>query len=169
MAKRRRRKSSQPETPLKPELEISNIPELESLGTSAPGILDAPESVTQYKTPTSYLPMEEEEEDYSSRLDIQFPKRRSVYYSITEAEVNMYAQLGWISTVCLTLFGAFIGLAFGCFVGTIQDNIPIIARSVLTSIMWVTGFVSLIFFIISIVFIVLQSRSKKEWEPEPYD
>lgn len=103
--------------------------------------------------------------DIAGRLDVKFPKRESVYFSVTEAEINMYATLGWVSTILLTLCGIFAGLALGCLVALLQANLPAIAQAMLNSLAWITGVVSVIFFLISIAFILLQQKSKKSWEP----
>ena len=100
----------------------------------------------------------------TDRLEVDFPKRKSTFYSVTESEINIYAQLGWISTFSLTLFGTFAGLALGCVVSLLQDNLPAAATSTLNAIAWVTGIVSIIFLITAIVLLVLQFRSKKSWE-----
>ena len=100
----------------------------------------------------------------ADRLEVEFPKRKSTFYSVTESEINIYAQLGWISTFSLTLFGTFAGLALGCIVALLQDNLPAAATSTLNAIGWVTGVVSTIFSILAIVMMVVQFRSKKSWE-----
>jgi len=164
MARRRKPKSKFPATPLKPELEISSVQDIEWGKTNAPDSAAVPESVTSYERGTSALTPEDEEDEYKSPVTLQFQKRKGIYYSVTKAEINIYAQLGWISTFCLTLFGAFIGLAFGCFVALMQENIPYAAQALLKSLKWVTGLVSLIFLIFAILLMVLQMKNKKAWE-----
>jgi len=100
----------------------------------------------------------------AERLEVDFPKRKSTYFSVTEAEINNYAQLGWLSTVSLTLFGAFLGLVLGCVVALLQDSLPATAISTLNALAWFSGIVAVIFLAVAILLLVSQVRSKKAWE-----
>ena len=165
MTRRRKPQSQFPKTPIKQELEISSVQEFESKETNAPDLTDVPQLIPQYQRGTSDLTIEEEDEyEYSNPVIMQFPKRKSIYYSVTEAEINIYAQLGWISTLFLAIFGVLIGLAFGCYVALIQEDIPSEAQSLLKSTGWITGIISIIFFASALYFIFLQKQNKKAWE-----
>ncbi len=164
MSRRRRSKFKYPAIPSKPEFEITSSEGVEKGETTAPESTAVEEPATIYKRGTSDLTPEEDEEDYTIPVINQFQKRRSLYYSVTEAEINMYAQLGLISTLFLTLFGAFIGIVGGCFIALVQENIPFEARALLKSIGWVTGIVSVIFLFFAMLFIWLQIKNKKAWE-----
>jgi preprotein translocase subunit SecG len=98
------------------------------------------------------------------RIEVSFPTRRSIYYSVTDSEINMYATLGWIATICLTLFGAFVGAAFGGWVALQQGNMPTTTTATLTTLMVITGIVSAIFLALSIFFMITQAKSKKDWQ-----
>ena len=47
-------------------------------------------------------------------IQIDLEPRKSTYYSVTDAEIDVYAQFGWLSTVFLSLSGTFLGFALGC-------------------------------------------------------
>jgi hypothetical protein len=98
------------------------------------------------------------------RIDIVFPKRKSTYYSLTESEIDAYAQFGWFSTILLTLFGAFVGFSLGCVIAIIQGNSSSTAYATLKSSAILTGVVSLIFLGFAIVLIYFQQKNKKEWK-----
>jgi hypothetical protein len=164
MSRKRRPKSRFQAIPLKPELEISSIQEVEKSGTTAPESATVPEPVEFLKRGTSDITLEDDEDDYKIPVINQFQKRKSIYFSVTESEINMYAQLGVISTLLLTLFGAFIGIAAGCFLALVQENIPAEAQTLLQSTGWVTMIVSIIFFGFALWFIYLQFKNKKSWE-----
>ena len=102
--------------------------------------------------------------DLDDRLDIKFPKRKSTYYSVTESEIEMYAQLGWLSSLLLTLFGTSSGFTLGCVAAMVQGNLPSNSQSVFLWLAWVTGVISVIFLAIAIYLIMQQSKSKKAWE-----
>ena len=164
MSRKHRSKSKYQAIPQKPVLEITSSLETEQSETSAPGEITLPEPAIFLKRGTSDLTPEEDEEEYKNPVVNRFQKRQSIYYSLTEAEINMYAQLGVISTVFLTLFGALVGFAGGCFIALIQENIPYEAEILLKTIGWATGIISIVFFIVAMWFIRLQYNNKKSWE-----
>ena len=97
-------------------------------------------------------------------IEVTFPRRSSIYYSITESEINSYATFGWLATIFLTFFGAFAGFAFGGLVALQQPNLPGSVTSTLSALTWTTGIVSILFIILAVVSIVIQAKNKKAWE-----
>jgi hypothetical protein len=100
------------------------------------------------------------------RLDVKFPKRRCTYYSVTEAEIEVYAQFGWLSSMFLTLFGASLGFSLGCVVALVQGNIPADAQTTLWWLAGSIGLVSVVFLVITITLVVLQRKNRKTWKVE---
>ena len=164
MSRKYRTRSKYQSTPIKPALEITNSIDSEQSETVALYNATLPETENLLKRGTSDLTPEEDEEEYKNPVVNRFQKRKSTYYSVTESEINMYAQLGVISTLFLTLFGALIGFAGGCLVALIQKNIPYETEILLKIIGLITGFISIIFLIVSLWFIRLQFNNKKLWE-----
>ncbi len=113
----------------------------------------APTSVAQK---TSIFP-------FDDRLEIQFPRRKSIYYSVTEPEIEVYAQFGWLSTIFLTFFGASAGFALGCVTAMLQGNIPTSAQNTLTALSATMGIVSAVFLVLAIALILLQSKNRRAW------
>lgn len=85
-------------------------------------------------------------------------------YQVTEIEINMYAQLGWLSTIFLTLSGIFAGLAGGAYIALKQQGLLENSIATLETTKSITFVVAILFFLSAIVFLYLQSRSKKQWE-----
>jgi hypothetical protein len=100
----------------------------------------------------------------TGNVEVTFPKRKAKFYSITDSEINTYAQLGWFATVLLTLFGAFVGVSSGSYLTLQQKDLPINTVSSLNSVMWTTGIVAAIFLLLAIVLIIIQAKNKKSWE-----
>ncbi len=103
------------------------------------------------------------------RVAIRFPKRESVYYSVTESEIDSYATFGLLSNLSLTLFGLLAGFAFGCLAALAQGNIPEQGRITLS---WLTGFsivTSLVFLVSALFLAYLQNSSKKHWRTKSND
>ena len=90
----------------------------------------------------------------SNPVDVRYSKRQSIYYSVTEPEIEVYAQFGWLATIFLTLFGASAGFSLGCVTALLQGNIPTNAHNALVMSSIVTGTVSAVFLIISITLII---------------
>lgn len=83
---------------------------------------------------------------------------------LTDSEIESYAQFGRLSTIFLTFFGLFIGIAFSCVVALIQGNMSVSSQIILQ---WLGGgafLISIIFLSIAITLIIVQKRYKKMWE-----
>jgi hypothetical protein len=164
MSRKRHQKPKFIETPSKPELVISSSEDIENTSTKAPISEDMPEFSEPQRYGTRTDTPEDDEDEYSSPVINEFTKRKSVYYSVTESEINMYSQLGWISTIFLTIYGILIGIASGCFIALQQNGIPNYAQALLKSTGWVTFIISFIFIGFTVVFIWMQAKNKKAWQ-----
>lgn len=103
---------------------------------------------------------------YKQSVKVTFPERDAVYYSVTEAEINNYAQLGWLANIFLTFFGIFAGLLGGGVIAIQQGGLSEKSHAVIYSINWVSSIVGVIFLLFAIVLMVLQSNSKKDWKSD---
>ncbi|MBE0682069.1 MAG: hypothetical protein IH589_09140 [Anaerolineales bacterium] len=97
-------------------------------------------------------------------VKVTFPERDAVYYSVTEAEINNYAQLGWLATLFLTFFGVFAGLLCGGLIAIQQGGLSEKSYATIYSINWFSSIVGMIFLLLAILLMVLQSKSKKDWK-----
>jgi hypothetical protein len=104
------------------------------------------------------------EADIKGIIQTSISKRSSTYYPVTEAEMDDYAQLGFLSSLFLTLFGLFAGFVGGCITALAQGTIPDPSKSILMGLSVGAGFVSVVFLCISIFYRVLQSKHKKRWK-----
>jgi hypothetical protein len=117
-------------------------------------------NVTQVATDVRTSPLG----DIDERLVINFAERSSTYYSVTEAEIEVYAQFGWLSSIFLTLFGTFSGFSLGCVAAIVQGNIPTATQTVLWWLTGTTGIISAILLVIAIVLVIIQNKNKKTWK-----
>lgn len=94
---------------------------------------------------------------------IKTAKRSSTFFSISEAEIEIYAQYSWLSSLFLTIFGVFMGFATGCYVAIIQTN-----NSTVNNTLWwlagITFFSSIIFITLAIILNKLAKKNLKKWE-----
>ena len=95
---------------------------------------------------------------------IKVAKRSSTFYSVTESEIEMYSQYGLLSSILLTLFGAFIGFSFGCIVPILQGGLTMDVQITLWWLAGATGLSALIFFGLSIIIARLQNKTKQTWK-----
>ncbi len=164
MAKHRKPRRYYQPTPLKPELEISSSQEVELDETTAPGSQVVPDFIPYKGRGTSFITTEEDDQFNELPVSVKYQKRESIYYSITDSEIDVYAQLGWISNIFLTFFGASTGVCFACLLAQKQGNIPASAIVFFNTLGWATAIVSLIFLAFSILFIILQAKNKNKWK-----
>lgn len=100
-------------------------------------------------------------------IDVQLPKRTSTYHPVTEAEIEVYAQFGWLSSLLFTFFGVLSGFALGCLAAVLQGNLLPAGRTTLGWLAGVVGAVSVIFLVFGIALMVLQRKNKQTWKTEP--
>jgi uncharacterized BrkB/YihY/UPF0761 family membrane protein len=97
------------------------------------------------------------------RVSIKFPKRESVFYSVTESEIESYATFGLLSNISLTLFGLLAGFGLGCVAALAQGNIPEPGKTTLTWLIVFSVVTSLVFLVASLFLAYLQNTNKKFW------
>lgn len=97
-------------------------------------------------------------------VTIQYRRRTSRFYSLTSAEIEMHASLGWWANFLLALFGAFSGFTLGCVVSIMQGDLLDAPLAALTYGATVSGVTALIFLILAAVSLFLQWKTKKQWE-----
>lgn len=102
----------------------------------------------------------------NDRVDIKFPRRKSVYYSVTESEIESYAQFGLLSNICLTLFGLLAGFGLGCVAALAQGNIPDAGKTTLSWLIGISMVIALIFLALSLFLAYAQNTSKKTWRTD---
>lgn len=98
------------------------------------------------------------------RVDVRFQIRTSIYYSVTEAEIETYAQFGWLTTILLTILGILWGLALGCIVALLQGNLSASSQASLISCTILGGILGLVFLLLAVWMIRKQSQAKKDWK-----
>jgi hypothetical protein len=98
-----------------------------------------------------------------STVTNEYVPRKSKYYSITEAEINTYSQLGLISTILFVVGGLTGGFSLGCLVSIIQESSNIAAKTLLTWLAGAMGIVTLLFFGFAITLEIIKWYSKKSW------
>lgn len=111
------------------------------------------------------LPQSENEE--SNRrpvVRVAHTSRQAHFYSITESEIENYAQFGFLSSISLTLFGTFAGFIFGCLVALIQGNLSEASTSVFHWLIGLASVVALVFLIAAIYLWRLQRSNAAEWK-----
>jgi hypothetical protein len=100
------------------------------------------------------------------RVNIKFPPRQSTFYSVTEAEIEIYAQLNLFANICLTLFGLLAGFSLGCVAALAQGNIPDPGKTALTWLVGIAGIIAIVFLILSLFLAFAQHNSKKFWRSD---
>ena len=93
-------------------------------------------------------------------------KRKAVYYSLTETEIDSYADLGWMATFCLTFFGIGSGFCGGCVIALIQSPPPSLISSPLYWMSWVSGFFSAVLLVFAIMLLYFQRKQKQQWKSD---
>lgn len=100
-------------------------------------------------------------------VTIQYQRRTSRFYSLTNAEIEMYANLGWATNILMALFGASGGFALGCAVALMQGGLPSAPYAALTSSAIVSGVSVILFLALAFGSILLQAKTRRQWEREP--
>ena len=85
------------------------------------------------------------------------------YFALTSEQIDTYAALGWLITVCLTLVGVLLELAFGCWLALTQGNLSLAADTTINTTMWVTGVIGLLMAVLAGVFWWLRAKNKRGW------
>src|SRR5215204_6428088 len=88
--------------------------------------------------PRKVVPEPSETEEGTRRpvVRVEYPSRQARFFSLTESEIETYAQFGFLSSIALTFFGTFTGFVLGCLVALIQGNLSEASTSVLK---WLIG------------------------------
>jgi ABC-type amino acid transport system permease subunit len=100
-------------------------------------------------------------------VTIKYQRRTSKFFSLTDAEIEMYASWGWASTILLTLFGAFIGFSLGCAVALMQGNLTPVSQAMLTSAAVVSAVPAIVFLVLAVAATLYQRKLKNQWETTP--
>jgi hypothetical protein len=97
-------------------------------------------------------------------LNVNIARRNSLYYVVTEEEVEVYAQFGFLGTICLAVFGGSTGFASGCVVAMLSSNISNESKTLLLGLAIGTGIAAVIFLILSVLLYWSQRRRKRAWK-----
>jgi len=121
------------------------------------------EEGTPERVPT---PRSKELNDESVRVPVpvvkvRHPSRSATFYSVTEDEIDNYAQFTFLSSIALTLFGVFAGFTIGCVVALIQGDLSETSIAVFWALIGLTAAVTVIFLVASIHLYRLGGRTKK--------
>ena len=102
--------------------------------------------------------------DEVERVKVRFERRTTIFFSVTEAELDIYFQFGLYAGIALFLSGLFGGFATNCLVALIQSNLSQTAQAVFWWLMWFSGFMSIICLVSAITFTLNQQQEKKCWK-----
>ena len=97
-------------------------------------------------------------------IQIDLEPRRSTYYSVTDAEIDVYAQFGWLSTIFLSLSGISTGFALGCVTAIAQGTLQAPADYTFRWIGGIAAVVAGVFFVLACALKYLQRENKKTWK-----
>lgn len=93
--------------------------------------------------------------------------RDAVFYSVTESEIEDHAQLGFLSSIALTLFGTFAGFMLGCLVALIQGDMSEVSTTVFFYLVVVATVVAVIFFAAAAYLWRIRKQKSQVWKAPP--
>lgn len=99
-------------------------------------------------------------------VNVKHGSRHAVFYSVTEDEIENHAQLGFLSSISLTLFGTTLGFVLGCLVALIQGDLSETATTVFVYLALLTAVFTLIFLVASIYLWRLRKRNSQVWKSQ---
>jgi len=97
-------------------------------------------------------------------VTITLQRRTSKFCLLTEAEIEIYANLGWATNILLVLFGVSAGFALGCVAALMQGNLPVSSQVLLTSSAILSGIPAILFFLLAVASLLFQRKVKRMWE-----
>ncbi|MBI9042911.1 MAG: hypothetical protein JEZ06_00410 [Anaerolineaceae bacterium] len=100
----------------------------------------------------------------STNVIVNQVQRTSTYYSITEAEIDNYANLSLLATTFFSLFGLIGGFALGCIVPIILESLDEQTKTYMILLASICGSIAFIFLIIAFFLEILKWKNKKVWK-----
>lgn len=97
-------------------------------------------------------------------VTIKYQRRTSRFYSLTDAEIEMYANTGWAANILLTLCGIFGGFALGCVVSLMQGSSSLASQAMLSASAVLSGIVGVLFLLLAAASFWFQRKVKRLWE-----
>ena len=93
-----------------------------------------------------------------------FETRSSIYYSVTGAEIDQYASLGWGANVLFILSGTALGYYLSNITTLNQGNLSATGQIWAHAALLFSGIATLLFAALTFACILLQCKSRKPWK-----